>query len=85
MYYVYILQSEKDSRFYTGLTNDLSRRLGKHNSGQMHSTKAHAPFKLMYCEEYETRVEAREREKFFKTGAGRELRSIILETNNIPR
>jgi putative endonuclease len=85
MYYVYILQSLKDSKFYTGLTNDLSRRLQEHNSGQMKSTKGRVPFKLLYSEKYETRIEARAREKFFKTGGGRELRDEIARTSSIPR
>lgn len=78
MYYVYILQSQKDFGFYTGLTENISRRLREHNSGQVKATKARAPFMVTYTEMFETRQKARAREKFFKTGAGREFRDRIL-------
>ncbi len=32
-FYVYILKSEKDNKFYTGYTSDLKRRIDEHNSG----------------------------------------------------
>ena len=83
MFYVYILQSEKDSNFYTGMTENLSRRLQEHNAGHTKSTSYHAPYKLVYSEEFETRTEARAREKFLKTGSGREFRDSILK--HIPR
>jgi len=38
MHYVYILQNKKDSKFYTGLTNDLKRRMQEHQSGNVRST-----------------------------------------------
>jgi putative endonuclease len=82
MYFVYILQSEMKNHFYTGLTKDLTRRLQEHNSGQVKPTKAYAPFRIVHTEEFKTLLEARSREKFFKTGTGRKLRSKIL---NIPR
>jgi len=33
MYYVYIVKSEKDKSRYTGITEDLKRRLAEHNNG----------------------------------------------------
>ncbi len=84
MYYVYILKSEQNNHYYTGLTNDIDRRLLEHNSGGTKSTKAHVPYKLVYKESFPTRVEARNREKFLKSGIGREFRDKILN-NNIPR
>ena len=84
MYYVYILQSQKDLNYYTGLAKDLERRLQEHNSGQTKATKSRRPFKIVYTEKFETLEQAREREKFFKTGSGREFRNEILK-NNIPR
>ena len=83
MYYAYILQSLKDKRFYHGMTKDLSQRVQEHNSGQVKSTKARTPFNLLYHEAFETLREAREREKFFKTGAGRVFRDRVIK--NIPR
>ncbi|MFC1730767.1 GIY-YIG nuclease family protein [candidate division KSB1 bacterium] len=84
MFYVYIFRSKKDSYIYTGLTNNTDRRLQEHNSGQVKPTKAHTPFEIIHTEFFETRYEARSREKFFKTGTGRELRNKLL-SKYIPR
>jgi len=85
MYYVYILQSQKDLGFYTGLAKNVSRRLQEHNGGHVKPTKGRIPLKLVYIEEFRTLAQARSREKFFKTGIGREEREEILRKNNIPR
>ncbi len=84
MYHVYILQSQKDSGFYTGLTKDLSRQIREHNGGNVQATKARRPFVLLYSEEYASRDEARIREKFLKTGEGREFRDGVVQ-KSIPR
>ncbi len=47
MYYVYILLSEKDKKFYIGFTSDLKRRLKEHNEGKNPSTKSRRAFKLL--------------------------------------
>ncbi len=77
-YFTYVLKSEVDGRMYKGLTNDLKRRIKEHNSGKHKSTKAYLPWRLVYYESFETFAEAREKEKYFKSGIGREfLKSII--------
>ena len=78
MYFVYVLTSTSNSKRYCGLTSDLNRRLREHNSGKMRSTKAFKPWKMAYYEEFDSRKVARQREKFFKTGEGRELLDQIL-------
>jgi len=70
-FYVYILKSLSDNRFYTGSTEDIAERLKRHNLGEVRSTKSRRPFELIYQEGYETRTEARKRENFLKSGAGR--------------
>ncbi|MEQ8323331.1 MAG: GIY-YIG nuclease family protein [Vicingaceae bacterium] len=50
----------------------MNRRLQEHNSGKTKSTKAFVPWKLFLIEEYETTEEARKREKYLKSGIGRE-------------
>jgi putative endonuclease len=72
-YFVYILESEIDGRLYKGQTRDINKRILEHNSGKTKSTKGYKPWKLVYFEKFETRDEAVLREKFFKTGSGREL------------
>ena len=53
------------------------RRLIEHNSGRVKSTKNRKPFKLVFSEEFETKAEAMIREKFFKSGKGREFLNSI--------
>ncbi|NCN94737.1 GIY-YIG nuclease family protein [Candidatus Wolfebacteria bacterium] len=72
MYFVYILRSRKDNNVYIGITSDIERRLKQHNSGKNLSTKYRTPFDLIYSEKTENRVDARNREKYFKSGVGRE-------------
>ncbi|HEA20051.1 MAG TPA: GIY-YIG nuclease family protein [Pricia antarctica] len=73
MFYVYVLLSEKDGRLYKGITGDIVKRVKQHNLGQNRSTRAFGPWKLVHREEFATRPEARSREKFFKSGGGREF------------
>jgi GIY-YIG catalytic domain. len=39
MYFVYILQSTKDSKYYIGQIDNLDERIRKHNNGQVKSTR----------------------------------------------
>lgn len=80
MFYVYVLKSRIDGRFYKGMTQTLEIRLGQHNAGKVKSTKGYIPWELIYFEEFDSRIEAREREKYFKTGSGREFLKQKLAT-----
>ena len=66
-YYVYFLKSLKDGKFYTGQTTDPKKRLARHNRGEVRSTKARRPFKLVYWEALETRSAAMKRERKLKS------------------
>ena len=79
MYYVYILYSGKFNRQYVGLTINVEKRLEEHNSGKTLSTKAFKPWIVVHIEEYESRKEARVREKYLKTAAGRRWRKINIK------
>lgn len=70
MYYVYILQSQKDRSLYIGYSPNLKARFIKHNKKQVTSTKRKAPWKLIYYEAYIERKDATGRERFLKSGAG---------------
>ncbi len=77
MYTVYILKSLKDLKRYVGMTSDFARRIDEHNSGKVKSPRNRRPLIIVYMEEFHTKEEATAREKFFKTGKGREyLKSI---------
>ncbi|MCU0407019.1 MAG: GIY-YIG nuclease family protein [Ignavibacteriaceae bacterium] len=67
MYKVYAIN------MYVGLTSNQEERIQRHNSGRERTTRAYRPFELIYSEEQATREEARKREKYFKSGAGKEF------------
>ena len=71
MYYVYVLHSDKDGRFYTGSTNDLKRRLDEHDNGRVGSTATRRPLRLIYYEACLKETDARAREKYLKSGMGK--------------
>ncbi len=71
MYYIYVLQSLKDNKFYTGYTDNLKRRFKEHNNGLVLSTKIRLPFKLVYYEASLSVRDAKAREKYLKTGMGK--------------
>jgi putative endonuclease len=78
MPHAYVLRSRTTGRHYTGATTNLKGRLEKHNSDQSISTKHRGPWELIHCEEFATLAEALRRERFFKTGKGRdELKRIL--------
>jgi putative endonuclease len=78
MYFAYVIKSKKDESFYKGHCQNLQERLKQHNKGMTRSIKSKIPFELIYFEEFETRIEAIKREKYFKTAAGRRFLKNIL-------
>ena len=78
MFYVYILSSKSRGRHYTGHTANPTQRLGQHNHGITASTKNRGPWELVHREELATRAEAMRREKFLKSGKGRDELAQIL-------
>ena len=69
-FYVYILLSKKDSKFYIGFTNNLKRRLTQHAKGEVSSTKNRRPLKLIHYEYFINEIDAKAREIFLKSGEG---------------
>ncbi|MBL7863536.1 MAG: GIY-YIG nuclease family protein [Cyclobacteriaceae bacterium] len=57
-------------RYYTGMTTSLDRRVKEHNSGKSKFTSGLGPWKVIHTEFFASSVDARAREKYFKTGAG---------------
>jgi len=66
MYFVYVIQSEKDGSTYIGFTGNINKRLKEHNQGKTRSIKSKVPFKMVYFEEFESKTEARKREILLK-------------------
>jgi putative endonuclease len=79
MYYVYAISSLERNYIYVGLTDNIERRLSEHNTGKNKTTKPYSPFIVIYFEECSSRIEARNREKYFKSGSGKEKLRIIRE------
>jgi putative endonuclease len=73
MHYVYILRSLRNNKRYIGYTSrDVQQRLLEHNRGDSKWTGNNGPFRLVYVDQFATSVEARNTEKFFKSGQGRQ-------------
>ena len=78
MYFTYILKSKKDNKLYVGYTNNLKSRFEKHQKGEVLSTKPRRPFELIFYEAFKDRLDAKRREKYFKTTKGKSsLKQII--------
>jgi putative endonuclease len=71
MYFVYVLRSQFDKKFYTGFTSDIARRVEEHNSGKVISTCRRGPFDLVYYEFCINQSDAIHREKYLKTTYGK--------------
>ncbi|MCK5059947.1 MAG: GIY-YIG nuclease family protein [Candidatus Pacebacteria bacterium] len=72
MFFVYAIKSSVRNYIYVGLTNNLARRFGEHNSGRNKVTAPYFPFKLIYSKKFSSRVEVRKVEKYLKSGIGKE-------------
>ncbi len=71
LYYVYVLQSEKDGNFYVGYTCNLKNRVGEHNNGKVRSTSYRRPLRLIYFEGCLNEKDVLHREKYLKTSWGK--------------
>ena len=81
MFYVYAISSLNHNYIYVGLTQNVENRVKRHNDGRERTTKYYRPFVLIYTEVCNTRLEARVREKYWKSGVGKEklkkLRALL--------
>jgi putative endonuclease len=80
-YYVYILSS-KSGTMYTGVTNDIERRMMEHKSGANDGfTRRYKIDSLVHYEEFEFVEDAIAREKEIK-GWLREKKRVLIKANN---
>ncbi len=79
MFYVYVLKSSKTTSLYKGQTSNLEIRLKEHNNGKVKSTKAFIPWEIVYSETFPDKESAVSREKYFKSGIGRQFLKEILK------
>ena len=71
-FFVYVISSLQRKYIYVGLTNNLERRVEQHQQGKENTTSPYRPFKLVTTEKFSSRIEARKREKYLKSGCGKE-------------
>lgn len=72
MFYVYLIRSISFSeQVYVGITEDLKKRLGVHNSGGSIHTAKYKPWELVVYMGFKNETKARQFEKYLKSGSGR--------------
>lgn len=73
MWYVYRITNKLKTYHYIGITENIEQRLKKHNEGATKSTRPYKPFdQIVIIETLNNRIEARKREKYYKSGIGRQ-------------
>jgi putative endonuclease len=88
MFSVYLLYSPSSTKTYVGFTNDIERRMREHNFTESKGfTIRYRPWELVYTEIFENKSDAMQREKFLKSGLGREEVKKIVSNylSNNPR
>ncbi len=69
-YFLYILWSDSAQRFYTGISEDVDKRLRQHNEEPRGWTARHRPWRLVHVERFKDFRAARERENELKQQKG---------------
>ena len=72
MFHVYILRSGRTGRRYVGSCEDVDARLRQHNAGLSKATRHGLPWTVLRTEQFSTRAEAVRKERYYKTGRGRD-------------
>ena len=83
MYFLYILQSIKNNRYYIGSTNNLERRLIEHNCGKTRSLKYLRPLEIVFQKEFEKETDARLMERKLKKFKSRTIIESIIKDQEI--
>lgn len=73
MYYVYFLENKEKNYLYVGSTANLRKRFVEHNNGKNQLTKSYIPLMLSAYIAVTTEIQARNLEKYFKTGSGKAI------------
>ncbi len=77
--FLYILRSEKNGHFYTGIAADVGDRLKRHNSGRSISTKSGRTWQLVHTEEFPDRSSAMKRESEIKSWKSHAMIEKLIE------
>ncbi len=80
-WYVYILKC-RDDTLYTGMTDDLDKRLAAHNSGKgAKYTRGRGPVTMIYHEEFDEKADACKREYRIKQLSREKKLELIKNTS----
>jgi len=82
MYHVYIFLNLTKTRTYTGVAEDIHKRLEEHNKGRVKSSSPYRPYQIIHTESLPTLKEARQKERFYKSTTGRRKLKIIVSAFN---
>ena len=81
-YFVYIMSNEQNTVLYTGVTNDLKKRVYQHKEKMVDGfTKKYNLTKLLYCEVFDDGYNAIAREKQIKAGSRQKKIALISRFN----
>ncbi|MDQ3545567.1 MAG: GIY-YIG nuclease family protein [Verrucomicrobiota bacterium] len=72
LFHVYVLRSMKTGRRYVGSCEDVPERLRRHNAGHSKATRHAVPWVILHSESFVDRAAAMKKERYFKTGRGRD-------------
>ena len=81
-FYIYIMTNKHNTVLYTGVTNDLQRRVYEHKSGRGGAfTSRYNVTKLVYCEVFTDAYSAISREKQIKGGSRQKKIDLVNSMN----
>ena len=81
--YLYIIKSERNNKYYIGVSSNIGKRLSQHNAGKEKSTKSYVPWVLVYFEKYDSRGEAMIRERFIKKQKSHKWIDRLIEAGSL--
>lgn len=84
MYYIYVLYSLRDGKFYVGKTTNLGERLKKHTKGEVRSTRNRRPLQLAYFEEFKEAKLAFLRERELKLPSAGTFKKELRDRLKLP-
>jgi len=77
MFYVCAISSLSHNYIYVELTQNIGERIKRYNGGRERTTKFYRPFELIYSEVCKTKIDARFREKYWKSSIGKEKLRVL--------
>ena len=83
VFFIYILKSRQNGKYYIGSTNDLDDRIKRHNEGRSKYTKSGIPWDLVYYEEHPDRSSAVNREQKIKSRKSKDYLESLVRTSRL--